>query len=190
MAFGPASDAQGRIPIGNIIPVGVYATGPNGQVSGTASENVALSKNNVTERGTLKRLEVAGFTLTERAGAPDPTALAGDSGAFLSAIGAMAAGGVAANQHLIPANFGPGRGRWTQADVDALDIKVDEQGDSVAPSAGVLQTVASPYLFEKTLVGADVRVVICNPSIDTGGGAQLNVRALRVTLEWRPGALR
>lgn len=183
MPLTPAPDAQNRVPVALLRPAGVYGTGPNGQVSLTPTDNVALSKTNVTERGTLKRLEIGAMGLLGRVGAADPTGVAADSGVLRSdAV-------VNVNMHVLPANFGPGRGRWTQADVDALDVLVAEAGDSIAPSAGAIRTNARPSMFSKALVGADLQVTVHNPSVDAGGMA-LDARNIHIRLEWRPGAER
>jgi hypothetical protein len=54
----------------------------------------------------------------------------------------------------IPTTFGPGEGNWTQADVDAVDVILNDQTPAPAPSANLA--------YYKQLVGGNLQVGVHN----------------------------
>lgn len=88
--------------------------------------------------------------------------------------GALVTAAPAANQHGIPANFGPGRGNWTQNDLERLRVHI--QGEFFL--AGALTDVGTVSIATRTLVGSDLVILVrnMNPSDALG---------ITIDLEWR-----
>jgi hypothetical protein len=57
----------------------------------------------------------------------------------------------------IPTTFGPGEGNWTQADVDAVDVILNDQTPAPAPSANLA--------YYKQLVGGNLQVGVHNRGV-------------------------
>ncbi len=69
------------------------------------------------------------------------------------------------NTNAIPTGFGKGAGNWTQADVNNINVSV--QDITVGASAG---TVPDTHLVSKSLVGSDLSIVIHNESATASTG--------------------
>jgi hypothetical protein len=65
----------------------------------------------------------------------------------------------------IPTTFGPGEGNWTQADVDAVDVILNDQTPAPAPGMDLV--------YYKALVGGNLQVGVHN----RGLGPVVNVEA-------------
>jgi hypothetical protein len=76
-----------------------------------------------------------------------------DSGALVSAA-------AIANEHGLPANFGPGRGNWTQLDLINLNVESREEINTVA----AITNTGGPVVRAITLAGSNVGISIKNMS--------------------------
>jgi hypothetical protein len=88
---------------------------------------------------------------------------AADTGVFTTASDAVGAN-EGDNAYSLPANFGPGRGRWTALDVPRLNVLftctvLDGPGGGQAPVYA-----APPAFYPRTLAGGNVRIAIKNIS--------------------------
>jgi hypothetical protein len=99
---------------------------------GGAPALVALGQNVIKVQGTL--------SLGANAGPFDPTGVAVDSGLITTDLTTTPGGAVT-----LPTTFGPGEGNWTQADVDAVTVVVNDQ----AP-------IPTGLVYIKLLVGGNL----------------------------------
>ena len=83
--------------------------------------------------------------LTARAGAP--SAAATDTGVLTTAAPAV-------NENGLSQNLGPGRGNWTQADVDGTIVQIEDDQDAADHVAA--------YVFSKALVGGNLVITVHN----------------------------
>lgn len=99
-----------------------------------------------------------------------------DTGVFTtasSAVGAAEGDGA----YSLPANFGPGRGRWTAFDVSRLNVLIT---CTVFDRLGIQAPVyAAPLAFyPRTLVGGNVRIAVKNVSAQA-------LRTLGISFQYR-----
>jgi hypothetical protein len=85
-------------------------------------------------------------------GAFDPLGVQADSGLVTTDLTTTPAGAIT-----IPTTFGPGEGNWTQADVDAVDVILNDQTPAPAPGVDL-----AAY---KALVGGNLQVGVHNRGI-------------------------
>jgi len=154
MAFGTCiGAAAGLVQAASIThPAGQYADQVNGAA---AAAGPFWQATEVEGRGQLMGIIITGDgvgtdLLAVRAGAAfDITA---------ADTGALVTDEAAANQHGLPANFGPGRGHWTEADVARLNVQVPDPANVAVGAATTLYAVT----WQARLVGNDVEVFIHN----------------------------
>jgi hypothetical protein len=185
MAFGNIGAPGGMIGAVNIAPAGAYAA--DGitwlKAQGIAFAPTPPSNLNALlrqRRASFKSIQVGQVTLTARADATSD-GTAGDTGVLVTAA-------PAANQHGIPINFGPGRGRWTTDDVShrlwvvyyeintpAGDVPANVQGTDTAGGIFPQVDVLQPNFFVTGPDGVhgDLRLTFKNRQLgenNSGGG--------------------
>ena len=64
------------------------------------------------------------------------------------------------NQHGIPVNFGPGRGNWTQADIQRLRAQVIRS----RYDGGAITATGTAQVTQVTLNGSDIEILVRNMS--------------------------
>jgi hypothetical protein len=82
----------------------------------------------------------------------------------------------------LPATFGPGRGRWTAADLDRLEVYAEDLNPALGPGGTEVQVVAKTFLGPPGGFG-DVQLDVHNKSAFAA-----MFLSLRVRYEWS-GAL-
>lgn len=75
--------------------------------------------------------------------------------------GTLVTGAPGANEHGIPANFGPGRGNWTSTELARLRVLISFYQTGSLANASIGQATAQP----PTLAGGDISVIIRNISL-------------------------
>lgn len=90
--------------------------------------------------------------------------------------GVLTTAAAAANQHAIPANFGPGRGNWTNADMNRLDVDVEVAHDAYSPAGD-----GSLIRDTRALIAGNVVLTFKNMSVDS-------LDAVNVYLHYRHSA--
>lgn len=75
-------------------------------------------------------LVVEGLSLAANVGAADPTGVAADTGVVTSNNGAIDT--PIANAVQLPADLGPGEDNWTQAELDALEVLLNDAGPNAS----------------------------------------------------------
>ena len=169
MAFGSCIGAGGAlVQAVSISPPGVYADQINGA---PLAAGPFWRKAEVEERSVLNELTIAGdlvgaVLLAARIAVPNYNGTPADAGFLVTAaagtdiavVNPSGAGTtlLAANQHGLPANFGPGRGNWVAGDLDKLMIRFDRPSAIAQGAAGETQL---PQVDSVQIVAGDV--VIC-----------------------------
>lgn len=154
MAFGTCIGAANALVQAASIqsPAGQYADQVNGAA---AAAGPFWQATEVEARGQLMGLIILGDgggtdLLAVRVGAAfDETAA--DTGLFVTAE-------PGADQHGLPANFGPGRGNWSEGDVARLNVQVPDPANAAVGAATTLYAVT----WQARLVGDDVEIYIHN----------------------------
>jgi len=153
MAFGGLGPAAALIDADSIrAPGGVYASQPNGPVSGVAADDIFWQATEVERRSQLNELYIRSNNaalLAARIGTPNPAAA--DTGQLVSDE-------AAANQHGLPANFGPGRGNWILDDIRKVVVSFQFLSDAAQGGAGETPLVSWGVLFS----GGDIQITLHN----------------------------
>lgn len=129
--IAPGNDANGNILAANVLPLGVYADQPNGQVNANPALNIFWRKNNVDARGSFNTILITGINIANAAAGATSLNILGSQPAGVNVGGLVIETG-------LPANFGRGRGRWRQDDIQYIEI--DMLGEAVSPSADIALT--------------------------------------------------
>lgn len=151
MAFGGIGAAAALIQDTSIAPPGQYASQVNGPVSAIAADNIFWQKNRVERRSEFNEFvltvdaelllaRIAGFNLANA-----------DSGRFTSAE-------PAANEHGLPANFGPGRGNWLEGDAERILVDLRFPHDQAQGGAGETPLIDVTV----TVANGDVQIDVHN----------------------------
>ncbi len=173
MAFGASIGAGGAlVQAASVSPPGVYADQINGA---PLAAGPFWRKTEVEARSNLNEVSISaddsGAVLAARAGDPDFTGAAADTGFLVTAaagtdiavfdiaVPPVAVTLLAANQHGIPANFGPGRGNWVVGDLDKVDVRFDRPNFVVQGAAGETQL---PSVTSVQIVAGDLVIAIHN----------------------------
>jgi hypothetical protein len=109
---------------------------------------------------TQNKFKCDGLALTALAGPFTPDASAGDSGVFSSDQTAVPP------LNLLPANFGPGAGNWTQAALDEVEVILND----AAP-------LPCDMVFVKTLVGNDIEIGVHSRGANPPVGIEVSLNA-------------
>jgi len=145
MSFGTIGPAGSLVAEAQVTPAGQYASQPNGPVNGVAAEDIFWQKNEVETRSALNELRITsapgqGDMLSARVNVLDPTIAAADTGGLTTQDPATAVNGVGAdisgNVHGLPANFGPGRGRWRVGDIERVSVELYSYTDAAQGARG------------------------------------------------------
>lgn len=152
-------------------PIGVLSA-PGGALT-YAADAVSLLKTPVGSSTPILRpqLDNLRFTMENDQGPVlDVMAVGGPSIANAD-TGGLATSAPGANEHGIPANFGPGRGNWTQDDVERLRVTVQtwRSDGGLATDIGALQPT------RVTLGAGDVLIEIRNMSLRAADGIVLEL---------------
>lgn len=155
-------------------PIGVLSA-PGGALA-YAADAIRLTKTPLNSVTPILQPRLANLRFTMAAGqnqvlqalavgVADPAN--GDTGSLVTA-----APGV--NQHGIPANFGPGRGNWTQNDLERLRVHIQAGFYSTA----AITNVGGPLVASRVLAAGDITILVRNMS-------QIVLVGLVIDLEWR-----
>lgn len=160
----------------NLIPFGILSSKQWGTASGyDANGNLQFT----TPGGTVltpERIDDLFIAATQVAGPSDPLAALidnDDTGAGADS-GVLVTAAPAANQHGLPANFGPGRGNWTADDLGALKVTIPRAVNTVAAGTNV----GGPVVRSINVAAGDVTVAFKNMS-----EVVLNNATIRVQME-------
>lgn len=98
-------------------------------------------------------------TLLLDGGAALGAVVAGAASAANADVGVLVSSAPAANQHGLPANFGPGQGNWTQASANRVRVSFREQSTAVAgpPVLGPGSAVVADVLFAAGDIAISIR---------------------------------
>ena len=88
--------------------------------------------------------------------------------------GTLGTGLPKANVHSLPSNFGPGRGNWTQADLERLRVHIIAQQTGSLANASIGNAVTQSL----TLTGGEVDIVFRNISL-------ASLLSITIDLEYR-----
>lgn len=177
MAFANIGASGALVAAANILPAGAYALQPNGTASATgpywrkSAAGVAGRQSGSDRSSRLNQIAIiaaGGDLLVDFVATPAAIANA-DTGAFVTAA-------AAANQHGLPANFGPGRGNWIADDVARVTVEVwsGEQGGDGRVSVSALSIVLA-------VATGNLTITIHNSALAAGAnnlptGTQINLR--------------
>ncbi len=118
---------------------------------------------NQSNGGQSATIQISGLTLTAYvSNALTPSN--GDTGTLSTAAVTPA------SNNAIPSQFGKGAGNWTQADVNNVNVSV--QDESVAAVAG---HTSYAHLVSASLVGSDLSIVIHNDGFAAIATSALNI---------------
>ena len=126
-------------------------------------------------RGTLIDT-VTAATLAANAGAFDPTGAAVDTGLLNSNNGAIDA--VPANTTSLLAAFGSGPDNWSQEDVDALIVHMNDTVDSSVVWNAVLIANVNPPPAGSNITNNNVRIGLHNTNAVVAAGMVIIIQAL------------
>lgn len=166
MAFANIGAAGALTAAANIAPAGQYASAINGpalaagpffQKTGASGEEERIAGSDRRSRLNHLRITAAGGALLTDFVATPAAAANADTGVFVTAA-------AAANQHGLPANFGPGRGKWRADDFSQLAVQIisAEQGGDGRVSTSALSI---QYAF---VAGGDISITIHNSGLAAG----------------------
>lgn len=172
---GPAG-MQKRIP-----PEGVFTT-PGQPSSGTGGSRNRVIYSTATLAG---HILAGGFSLVKA-----------DAGVLVSAV-------PVANEHGLPINFGPGRGRWIAKDLSYLNVEINNSDDSTAADAapklcsdvengGPAFTGGFEFVAGPDLIHGDIRINFRNRGPNSTGNVDDDEidTPMRIAIAFRHSATR
>lgn len=120
--------------------------------------------------------ELTGVTLAANVGAIDPTGAAADTGALTSNTGAIDA--VPANHSSLPAAFGKGPDDWTQADVDAVTIVLEDGSAGVTKLQTAKALVANVGAAPAGSMISNANMQLLVHNLGAGAAGAIKLRAI------------
>lgn len=155
----------------SMTPIGIISA-PSGILTYNADGiSVDLQKNGDSSAFAVR--EIDNLRITGGAGTVLAVFIAAGDGSS-GDRGTLVSGAPGANEHGIPANFGPGRGSWTQEDVERFRASIHLYQSGSLADASIGQAVVQSII----LAAGDISVLFRNISLATCIAMQIDLEYL------------